>query len=148
MEKYLEKRNSVPMTALLFLKSDNKILLLRRKNTGYEDGNYCFPGGHVDKGEPIHEALIREVKEEIGINIRENDLKLIHILNRKIDDNAYVDFIFECNKWEGNPYIVETDKSDDLQWFAINKIPANIIPFMKEVFRKNKKIYIPYGWRK
>lgn len=147
MKNYLEKRNSVPMTALLFLRSDNKILLLRRKNTGYEDGNYCFPGGHVEKGEPIHEALIREVKEEIGINIRENDLKLIHILNRKIDDNAYVDFIFECNKWEGNPYIVETDKSDDLQWFAIDNVPENIISFMKEVFSKNENIYIPYGWK-
>lgn len=147
MKNYLEKRNSVPMTALLFLRSDNKILLLRRKNTGYEDGNYCFPGGHVEKGEPIHEALIREVKEEIGINIRENDLKLIHILNRKIDDNAYVDFIFECNKWEGNPYIVETDKSDDLQWFAIDNVPENIISFMKEVFSENENIYIPYGWK-
>ena len=54
-----EKRNTVPITALLMLKKANKILLLKRINTGYEDGKFCFPGGHVEKGEPIHEAMIR-----------------------------------------------------------------------------------------
>ena len=142
-----EERNSVPITALLVLRRHNKILLLRRYNTGYEDGNYCFPGGHVEKGEPIHQALIREAKEEIGISIEGKNLNLIHVLNRKINDNAYVDFVFECTTWEGNPYIVESDKSDDLQWFNIKKIPINIIPFMKEVFKKNKQFYIPYVWR-
>lgn len=141
-----EKRNSVPITALLILKKDNKILLLRRYNTGYEDGNYCFPGGHLDQGEPIHQALIREANEEIGIRINARDLNLVHVINRKIKNNAYVDFIFECTTWEGNPYIAETNKADDLKWFDLNEIPNNIIPFMKEVFSKNKNFYIPYGW--
>ena len=65
----LEKRNTIPITALLMLRKGNKVLLLRRFNTGYEDGNYCFPGGHVEKGEPIYKAMIREAKEEIGIEI-------------------------------------------------------------------------------
>ena len=142
----LEKRNTVPITALLMLKRENKILLLRRFNTGYEDGNYCFPGGHVDKGEAIYKAMIREAKEEIGINIKEENLILKHVLNRKVNDNAYVDFLFECKEWQGEIKLNEKDKSDEVKWFDFDNIPENIIPFMKEVFDNEKKLYIPYGW--
>lgn len=141
-----EERNTIPMTALLMLKKNNKVLLLRRFNTGYEDGKYCFPGGHVDKGEPIHKAMIREAKEEIGIEIEEKNLNLKYICNRKVKDNAYVDFIFECKVWKGEVKIIEIDKSDEIKWFDLNSIPDNIIPFMKEIFNNKKSLYIPYGW--
>ena len=142
----LEKRNTIPVTVLLMLKKGQKVLLLRRFNTGYEDGNYCFPGGHVEKGEPISKAMIREAKEEIGIEIKEKDLNLIHILNRKVKDNAYMDLIFECKDWQGEAKLMEKDRSDEIKWFDLNKIPYNIIPFMKAVFNEPKMLYIEYGW--
>ena len=141
-----EERNAIPITALLMLRKENKVLLLRRFNTGYEDGKYCFPGGHVEKGEPIHKAMIREAREEIGIEIEYKNLNLTHIFNRKVKDNAYVDFIFECKEWRGKERIMEKDKSDELKWFDLNNIPDNIIPFMKEIFNDKKRLYIPYGW--
>lgn len=141
-----EERNTIPMTTLLMLRKENRVLLLRRFNTGYEDGKYCFPGGHVEKGEQIHKAMIREAKEEIGIDIEDKDLHLIHVCNRKVEDNAYVDFIFECRKWKRKEKIMEKDKSDELRWFDLNNIPDNIIPFMKEIFNNEKRLYIPYGW--
>ena len=101
-----EERNAIPMTALLMLRKENEVLLLRRFNTGYEDGKYCFPGGHVEKGEQIHKAMIREAREEIGIDIEDKNLNLIHIFNRKVKDNAYVDFIFECKEWQGEVKII------------------------------------------
>ena len=64
----------------IILEHNNEFLLLRKYNTGYEDGKYCFPGGHVEKGEPIHKAMIREAREEIGIEIKDENLNLIHIL--------------------------------------------------------------------
>ena len=140
------ERNTIPMTALLILRKENKVLLLRRFNTGYEDGKYCFPGGHVEKGEPVHKAMIREAKEEIGIDIKDKDLNLVHICNRKVKDNAYVDFIFECKEWKGKIEIMEKEKSDEIKWFDLDDLPNNIIPFMKEVFNNAQKIYIPYGW--
>ena len=143
-----EERNTIPMTVLLMLRKENKVLLLRRFNTGYEDGKYCFPGGHVEKVEPIHKAMIREAKEEIGIDINEKDLNLVHVCNRKVKSNAYVDFIFECKEWQGKVEITEKDKSDDLRWFDLNNLPSNVIPFMKEVFDNTQKLYIPYGWGK
>ena len=141
-----DERNTIPMTALLMLIKGNKILLLRRFNTGYEDGKYCLPGGHIEKRESIHKAMIRESKEEIGIDIDDKALKLVHICNRKVGDNAYVDFIFECKEWKGEVTIIEKDKSDELRWFDLDNLPDNVIPFMKEVFKNTKKMYIPYGW--
>ena len=54
--------------------------------------------------------MIREAKEEIGIDIKDKDLNLVHICNRKVKDNAYVDFIFECKEWKGKIEIMEKEK--------------------------------------
>lgn len=145
MEK---QRNKIPVTAQIVLQKQNKILLIRRCNTGYEDGKYSLPGGHVEKGEEIKRAAIREAKEEIGIEIRKENLQVIHVLNRKVKDNAYIDFILTCKEWEGTVKINEEDKCDEIKWVELDKMPSNIIPFIKEIFSKenDKKFYIAYGW--
>jgi len=68
-----------------FIKS-NKILLLRRWNTGYEDGNYGLPAGHVEDEESITFAACREINEETGVIIRPKDITLVHIMHRKEKD--------------------------------------------------------------
>lgn len=141
-----KERNKVPITALLMLKQKNRILLIRRKNVKYENKKYCFPGGHVEKGEEVKKAMIRETKEEIGITIEYDDLKLKHIVDRKVGDNAYIDFIFECTLWKGRPRILEKDKADKLKWFTIDETDEVVIPFMKDVLNNEEDMYISYGW--
>jgi 8-oxo-dGTP diphosphatase len=46
-------------SAYLYLKKSNKVLLLRRFNTGYEDGNYSFIAGHLEKNETFSDSIIR-----------------------------------------------------------------------------------------
>lgn len=140
------ERNKIPVTALIMLIKNGKILLLRRQNTGYEDGKYSLPGGHVEKAEEIKEAAIREAKEEIGINIDYKDLSVVHVLNRKVKDNAYVDFVLKASKWNGNIEIKEKDLCDELVWADISNLPDNTIPFVKNVI-ENKSFYISYGWK-
>lgn len=140
-----ERRNQLPVTVQLILERDNEILLLRRYQTGYEDGNYCLPGGHVDAGEEIRQAMVREAKEEIGVTIVKENLKLVHILNRKLEKGEYLDFIFQTDTFEGIPTLLEPDKSDNLIWTKKEELPSNIISYIPDLF-STKELYLAYGW--
>jgi len=126
-----ERFKIIPSVYLVLIKN-NKILLSRRYNTGYFDGNYSFPAGHLDGDETLKQAMIREAKEEIDVILDPADLELIHIMNRRISNNERVDFFFKAKKWQGEPKIMESDKCDDLSWFEFNNLPKNIIPYIKQ----------------
>ena len=53
----------------LVLKRNNKVLLMRRFNTGWNDGKYALMGGHVEDGESCEDTVIRELKEEMNLDI-------------------------------------------------------------------------------
>ena len=114
-------------------------MLLKRANTGYQDGKYSVPAGHLDGGELASHAMCREAKEEIGVNVNSNDLKFVHVthrLNGSIEDER-IDFFFEASKWEGEVKNREPDKCDDLSWFNVNNLPENIIPHVRIVLEQS-----------
>ncbi|HUC01918.1 MAG TPA: NUDIX domain-containing protein [Candidatus Paceibacterota bacterium] len=84
---------------VLFVK-DGKILMLRRANTGYEDGNYSLVAGHADGGEALTAATAREAMEESGVTIGAADLRLKVVMHRRADDER-LDFFFEPAAWSG-----------------------------------------------
>ena len=59
-----------PVSVHLLLVRTGRILLLRRYNTGYEDGNYSLVAGHIEGGEELKAAMIREAREESGVFVR------------------------------------------------------------------------------
>ena len=116
----------------LFLFKGGKTLLLRRFNTGWRDGEYSLIAGHLDGGESVARAMVREAKEEGGIDVEENDLKVVHTMHRTNEIGIeYADFFLTTEKWRGEPMIMEKDKCDDLSWFLLNELPENIIPYIK-----------------
>lgn len=131
---------------LLFIQ-DGKILLLRRFNTGYEDGKYSLPAGHVEDNESLTVAGEREFYEEIGVRIKPNDLHLVHVMHRKEDD-IRMDFFFTTEVGDQTPINKEPEKCDDLRWFTLNKLPTNTIPYIRhaiECYQKNI-FYSEFGW--
>lgn len=131
---------------LLFIK-DNKILLLRRKNTGYEDGNYGLVAGHLDENESLTHGAIREAKEESGVDINPKDLEVKTTMHRRQKDER-VDFFFEVKKWSGEIVNTEPEKCDDLRWFPLDNLPSNIIPYIKQAIECSRKgiVYSEFGW--
>ena len=122
------------------INGENEVLLSLRKNTGYGDGKYELPGGHVEEGEDLKQAMVREAKEELLINIKENDLKIIHILHHYTGDR--VNFILTTDVYEGIPSIGEPDKCEKLEWFNINNLPNNIsMKVKKSIEDINKGIF-------
>lgn len=145
-----ERHKVVPASYLVLIK-DGKILLQRRFNTGYEDGKYSMVAGHVDKGETFTQCLIREVKEEAGIMLSSDDLKVAHVMHRNSgteENNERVDVFFVAGKWDGEIENKEQNKCDDLSWFDLNSLPDNIIPYVKQAIDciKNKVFYSEQGW--
>ena len=137
-----ERFKIIPAVYLILVK-DNKILLSRRYNTGYFDGDYSFPAGHLDGNETLKQAMLREAKEEIDVLLDPADLELVHTMNRRIPDNERVDFFFTAKKWQGEPKIMELDKCDDLSWFELNSLPKNTVPYIRQAIDSflNNMIY-------
>jgi 8-oxo-dGTP diphosphatase len=126
-------RNNAVTASYLFLRKDGKILIARRCNTGYQDGNYQVPAGHVDAGEVPTEALIRESKEEIGIDIDPKDIKLAHASFRPKHDETgdRVDYFFEVSRWVGEVTNMEPHKCDELLWVEPTDLPSNMTPHVR-----------------
>jgi 8-oxo-dGTP diphosphatase len=132
----------------LFLIKDDKVLLLRRSNTGYEDGNYSVPAGHLDGNESVTSAMIREAKEEACIVLNPQDLKMAHVMHRTKDDGERIDFFFSSSKWQGEPKIGEPRKCDDLSWFHSGSLPDNVIPYVRFALEQSNKgvVFSEFGW--
>jgi ADP-ribose pyrophosphatase YjhB (NUDIX family) len=116
----------------LLLEQDEKILLLKRANTGYMDGWYGVPAGHHDGGEPVTAAMCREAREEAGIEVRPEDLVFLHVMHRMANDHERIDFYFKTKKYEGEVRNMEPERCSELAWFPLDNLPENIIPVVKQ----------------
>jgi mutator protein MutT len=100
-----------------------KVLLHRRCNTGYMDGRYDLPSGHVERGEALLDAATRELQEETGLTAKPTDLKLWHINQFSANNQEYYNFFFIAGTWQGEPVIMEHDKCDDMGFFPLEHLP-------------------------
>ena len=125
----MSARHTAVPASYLILRRGNEILLGRRQGTAYYRGWYDVPSGHVEPGEMPMDAMVREAKEEIGIEIDRADLRLVHTMYRAATDATgdRADYFFTASKWKGEPSIVEPHKCDDQRWFAIDQLPENLM---------------------
>lgn len=131
-----ERFKLIPVVYLLLRDSDGRILLQRRANTGYRDGYYSLVAGHIDGDALATHEMVREAKEEAGIDINPADLKFVHVshlLNRGESGQERISLCFETDKWRGEVANTEPHKCDDLSWFALDDLPDNTIPFVRDV---------------
>ncbi len=127
-------KNFVTPAAYMILKREGEILLARRCNTGYEDGNYQPPAGHIEPGELPLDAAIREAKEEVGVDINRADVQFAHVTYPSNEDGLghYVDFFFMTERWDGEPHIAEPDKCDELLWTRLDALPENTVTYVRD----------------
>lgn len=137
-----KERNKATPAVYLFLRKGEEILLGRRQNSGYYDGWYSVPAGHVEFGELPIGGLIREMKEELGISINPKDLRLVYTMYRAKHDETgeRFDLFFETKKWSGKIKINEPHKCDDLHWFPIKELPKNMMHHVKIAIKNSEKL--------
>lgn len=120
----------------MIIMNNDKLLIQKRKGTKLWPGYYALPAGHIDVGENQYEALVREAKEELNIEINPKDITNSYVVLRRnyfeIDGKKlepYIDYYFEISKYQGVPSIVEQDKCDELIWADINDLPNPFINY-------------------
>ena len=107
-----------------FVFDHDRLLLLRRANTGFLDGYYSLPGGHVEAGEEVAHAAVREVAEEARIEILEIEPSIV------MPYGDGVDFLFEARRWRGTARIGEPDRCDHLVWVPPDRLPEKTAPYL------------------
>jgi 8-oxo-dGTP pyrophosphatase MutT (NUDIX family) len=141
-------RARFPATVHLLFFRDDKILLSRRFNTGYRDGEYSVPAGHLDGNETVRAAAAREAAEEVGVQIEKDDILFSSVMHRNEGDER-VDFFLHVLAWRGEPLNNEPNKCDDLYWEHVDSLPANIIPYVRRAIQNHRKgiRFDEFGWQ-
>jgi ADP-ribose pyrophosphatase YjhB (NUDIX family) len=147
MKKYFEV---TPAAYVVFREQDN-ILLMRRANTGYFDGHYSLPAGHFEEGETATHVAVRESKEELGVDIIPEDLRLVHTMHVRSDTpvvHERIALFFETKAWSGEITNKEPHKCDDILWSRIDDLPPNMAPEVEYALGKiaSGVIYSDFGF--
>jgi 8-oxo-dGTP diphosphatase len=118
----VEKIFKVGSNALVF--RDGAVLLGLRKNC-YSAGNWGLPGGHVEIGESLADAVARELLEETGMTATR--FEFANVVNRPRDDAHYVLVSFHAIDVLGEPELREPDRCEEWRWFSGEELPKNIV---------------------
>jgi len=111
---------------------DDEVLLLRRCGTNYRDGHWAVLAGHVEPGESVVEAAVRETYEESGVQIAADDLVPLTAMHRFRPEagpvEQRIDMFFAARRWTGQTRIAEPDKADAIGWFPLGDLPTPTVP--------------------
>lgn len=129
-------RAKFPVTVHLFFFRENQILLIRRFNTGFADGQYSVPAGHLDGGETVIAAARREAQEEVAVRIEPDDIQYSSVMHRMEGDER-VDYFVHVTKWDGEPVNAEPNKCDDIRWADLDDLPTNTIPYIRRALHNH-----------
>lgn len=147
------KRFKLKVGVFLVLVENNRVLLSRRYNTGIADGQHVLPMGGLEEGETATQALIREAKEEVNLDLRAEGLRVAHVMHRlhhlpNGDFFPQVDLFFIPRSYEGVIQNREPHKCDELEFYPLNDLPSTIEPFIKQALDciQAHQFYSEIGW--
>lgn len=116
----------------IIINDKNEVLLLKRsKSLAFEPGLWARPGGSLEIGESLEDAVAREVKEEVGIIV-----KVLRVLDATTNyypakGTQWVALGYLAKPVSGEPQNLEPDKADEVKWFPLGALPKNISNYTK-----------------
>ena len=103
-------------------------VLLGLRHGSHGEGEWCFPGGHLEFGETVFETAKRETKEETGLDV--GNFELISVADErryiKTDNKHYLNIGVKAEYQGGGPKVMEPDKCKEWKWFSLDNLPKKI----------------------
>ncbi|MBI5126178.1 MAG: NUDIX domain-containing protein [Candidatus Taylorbacteria bacterium] len=135
-----EERPKVGIGVMII--KDNKVLLGKRKGS-HGEGEYAWPGGHMEYMESFQDCAKRETLEETGIQI--HNVRFLRLMNLKTyAPKHYVDIGLIADWKSGEPEIMEPEKIEEWNWYDINELPEPLfssIPSYIEAYKTGKNYW-------
>lgn len=123
----MSRTEIVELTVLCLLHQNGKYLLQDRVKKDWK--GFTLPGGHVEPGESIVDAVVREMKEETGLRIM--DPKLCGVKQFPIEKGRYIVFLFEATQYEGELCSSEEGKMHWIRTEELDKV--NLVSDFKDL---------------
>ena len=128
-----EKRIDTRIAVFVIVRNDKGEIIMQQRGPGaYLEGHWDFPSGHGEHDEPLRESACRELKEEVGLDSKPEDLRLVHIDQYFVEVN-YINFVFVLDKWSGEPTVCEPDKCSGIGWFSLDALPEKCVNVVRVV---------------
>jgi 8-oxo-dGTP diphosphatase len=119
----------------VILRRAGQVLLLRRAGDVYATGQFCLPSGHMEQGESICQAAVRETLEETGIILDHAALRHVLSIHQRNPGTAdtRIGFAFTASEWDGEPVNAEPHKHSQLKWADPAVLPADTAEYTAAV---------------
>ncbi|MEU8349568.1 NUDIX domain-containing protein, partial [Streptomyces sp. NPDC048845] len=127
------RRHTEVVDVHLILRRGEEVLLARRRDTGYADGLLHAPSGHAEDGEDVREAMIREAREETGLDLAPGDLRVALVMQHQGPRGTpRIGWFFEARYGAGGePVNAEPAKCSEIGWFPLDALPDDMVAYCR-----------------
>lgn len=144
----MTERTKFNAAVSFIVQKENKFLLFYRTDGYFKGGWWVLPAGHIEAGETASRAVVRECREELGIEVEVKNVEFAHVIHNLSGENKRIDFYFRVKHYKGEIRNLEADKCAEMKFFTFNDLPPEekIAPSTL-VALKNIFAEIPYSER-
>ena len=127
----IDPKQLIIVASVALINSDNQILIAQRPKEKHLSGLWEFPGGKVEKNESPENTLIRELKEELNVNINQKCVAPLTFSEFDYKEFNLLLLLYVCRRWDGNP---ESMENNPIKWVKSNKLREYTMPPADDAF--------------
>jgi 8-oxo-dGTP diphosphatase len=120
-----DPKNLIIVAAIALIDANDQVLIAKRPKKKHLAGLWEFPGGKIEKNESPENALVREIKEELNININNKCIAPLTFSEFKYEEFNLLLLLYICRRWDGTPMSME---NNPIKWVKVNKLREYNMP--------------------